>query len=334
MNKLVPINDADMMPAHLQAVFGSTAGNSDLASGVSAGYQVLSFKGKTWAVAEGGDRHQITKPDDPTEPALSLDIVLVKSNPNLSKVYYDHGYVEGSDEKPTCYSHNGTTPANDATNKQALQCAVCPHNQWGSRITETSSKGKACSDSRRIALVSIVELDKPMLLRVPAASLKDLAIYAETLARRNAPYQSVLTRVGFDHSVAHPKLTFQAKRWLTAEEGAKIAETMKLDVVRQIVGEAFETAPRAINASVDALGDRPAHVAPAAQEPVPVKKEPKLKKAAAPVVEAEVVPTPAPVEAKPAKPAKAAKPALVIEESPQLDQVASDLDDMLAAFDD
>jgi hypothetical protein len=253
--ELIPFKDDSKLPAHLRGVVGSMQ-NDELVGGVSAGYPVLSFKGKTWSLREGGTANIIMKEDDEDEVATSLELVIVKANPHLSKVYYETGYTEGSDAKPTCYSNNGTTPASDATEPQSATCALCPHNAWGSRISENGSKGKACSDSRRVAVAAAGDLGRPMLLRIPAATLKDRAGYAQMLTQRNAPYQAVVTKVGFDPTVAHPKLTFKAVRWLSAEEFAEVSDVMKSDLVRQIAGLDEAAAP----AATAALPPKPKHV--------------------------------------------------------------------------
>lgn len=230
---LAMFEDNSALPAHLQASFGSIQ-NTELTTGVSGGYAVLSIKGKTWALSEGGTREVIRRDDG--DPASSIEVVIIKANPNLSKVYYTGGYTEGSDEKPACYSNDGHAPALDAMSPQCVSCAACPHNQWGSRISENGSKGKACADSRRIAVVPSGQLDRPMLLRVPAATLKDLSVYADLLTRRSAPYQAVVTKIGFEPALAHPKLTFKAVRWLSAEEAASVVIVAASEAAAQIVG--------------------------------------------------------------------------------------------------
>lgn len=265
-NQIVPFNDdMNQLPAHLREQFGDMA-NSELAGGISAGYPVLSFKGKTWSLREGGTSTVIMRDDD--EPASAIEVVLVKANSNLSKVYYESGYVEGSDAKPTCYSNDGHAPEADAAVPQCTTCGACPRNAWGSRITEGGKKGKSCSDSRRIAVVPSGELGRAMLLRIPAATLKDLAAYSDMLTRRNAPYQAVVTKIGFEHSVAHPQLTFKAVRWLDADEAKKITELLNSDVIGQITGSTPRVSAPAIAAPTPT--QRAAPVAQAA--PVAPKK--------------------------------------------------------------
>ena len=269
---LTIIDDELNLPAHLQ---GTGSGADDLTGGLAGGYPIISIKGKRFAISDGGSREVVMRPDDPDEPASSLQVVIVKSNPHLSKVYYAHGYVEGSDEKPTCYSNNGTKPALDAADPQSPTCAVCPHNQWGSRISDSGAKGKACSDSRRIAVCPVGELDRPMLLRVPAATLRELANYAGNLKRRNAPYQAVVTKLSFDNNVAHPKLNFKAIRWLDAKEWAKVQELMSDPTLDTIVG------------TTEAASEQVTPPAPKVEATPKAEAKPAAKKESKPKAEAE-----------------------------------------------
>lgn len=222
------------VPAHIANAFRPDV-NDDLTGGVAIGYPIVSYKGKSWAVTKGGERNMVMAEfNGDTIPAPSIDAVIVRSNPALSKIYYPSGYEEGSDEKPTCYSNDSIAPALDAQERQATKCAICPHNQWGSRITDNGAKGKACSDARRLAIVPSDDMDEAMLLRVPAASLKELLSYAEQLKKRGVAYQTLVTRISFDGEAAYPKLQFKPQRWLTAEEIVRVQELYDSDVVSAI----------------------------------------------------------------------------------------------------
>jgi len=286
MSNIIPF-DSGAVPAHIRESFGGIESNNDLASGVVAGgYPVISYKGNRWHVVEGGNRTLITNEDG--DPRSSIEVVILKSNPNLSKIYYEGGYEEGSTAKPTCYSNDGVGPASDATEPQANKCAVCPHNAWGSRITENGSKGKSCADLRRIAVAPSGDLSKPMLLRIPAASLKELSQYAEMLNRRKAPYSAVVTKIGFDPEVAYQKMKFRAVRWLDEAELETIQAAAKLDVVNRITGVEADIH---IDNGVDELPPPPKHVskpAPAKvveqdaefeeEQPKPKAKKPDMKR--------------------------------------------------------
>ena len=233
-NDMVAIT-ASKLPAHLQGKVKST---NVFAAAVSAGgFPVVSIKGKVFHVQRGDERTLITKGED-GEPAASLEAVIVAVNPNKSKVYYDQGYEEGSAAKPTCYSNDGLAPAADAEEPQAKKCATCPHNQWGSRITDNGGKGKACGDSMRLAIAPPDQLNDPMLLRVPAASLKTLGQYGAQLAKRGVEPHHVVTRIGFDYNVAHPALTFKAVRFVEEHELAEVEAVLleEDETIGQITG--------------------------------------------------------------------------------------------------
>lgn len=349
------------VPAHIRAAFG-TVDNADLSSGVNGGFPVLSIKGKVWHVVQGGARTLLTNADG--EPRSSIEVVIIKANKHVSKIYYADGYTEGSDAAPSCSSHDGITPSPDGSDIQAKSCAACPHNVWGSRITENGAKGKACSDARRLAVAPAGVLDNPMLLRVPAASLKELQVFGDQLAKRGVPYQAMVTKIGFDHTVAHQKLTFAPVRWLDEAEVAKVAETMGGSLVGQIIGDSPSpaiAAPNVLDGMAGAPAANVAAVAPAevAQAPAPapaaepVKATRAPRKAAAAAAPAEVAQAIAPAPAADgfgapppaaaadgfgAPAAKAAAPAAAApkrDHSALLAEAGASLDEVLsAAFDD
>ena len=324
MSEIIPFSTGNV-PAHLAKLFGGV--NKDLITAVS-GYPSMSIKGKIFHVVRGQERSMVARPDG--DPAASIEVVIVRANPNRSKVYYDKGYEEGSDAKPTCYSNDGVTPAADAEDVQAKKCSVCPHNQWGSRITDNGAKGKACSDSQRLAIAAPGLINDPMLLRVPAASLKACTEFAQSLEKRGVPYPAVVTKIGFDHTVAHPQLTFKPVGFVDEDTAKKIVEIQNSDLVKQIIGLS----------DVPAIAQEPETEEAPAPEPAPKAK---------PVEQEEEAPAPAP-KAKattafaassdeeeapaPAPKAKAAKAAPVISEVSG--DLASDISKVLGTlgFDD
>ena len=235
-NDMVAIK-ASKLPAHLQ---GRVKVENAFANAMSAGgFPVVSIKGKVFHIQRGDERTLVTRGED-DEPVSSLTAVVLATNPNKSKVYYDHGYEEGSVAKPTCYSNDGLAPAADAESPQAKKCQVCPHNQWGSRITDNGGKGKACGDSMRLAIAPPDQLNDPMLIRVPAASLKTLGAYGAQLAKRGVTHRDVITKIGFDFNVAHPALTFKAVDFVDAAQFEEIECTLvdEADTIAQIIGTA------------------------------------------------------------------------------------------------
>jgi hypothetical protein len=259
---------ASKLPAHLA---GKVKTDNVFANAVSAGgFPVISIKGKVFHIQRGDEKTLVTKGEE-GEPAASLEAIIVAVNPNKSKVYYDHGYEEGSVAKPTCYSNDGLAPAADAENPQAKKCAACPHNQWGSRITDNGGKGKACGDSMRLAIAPPDQLNDPMLIRVPAASLKTLGQYGAQLAKRGVEPHHVLTKIGFDYNVAHPALTFKAMRFVEAEELAQVEAVLleEAETIGQITGTSNPVMPEVEHKSADPTPE------PKAAKPTP---EPKAAK--------------------------------------------------------
>ncbi len=347
MSNVIAFESANV-PAHLRKAAAALAA-ADLITGVSAGYNVISIKGKTWAVVKGGERKVVL--DSEREPVRSIKVVIVKGNPQVSKVFYAEGYSEGSDAKPTCYSNDGVAPAPDSDEKQSPKCATCKHNQWGSAVsreTGMAGKGKACADSRRLAVMQADLQGEPMLLRVPPASLKAVADYARALDSKSVPYNGVVTKLSFDPDAASPKLVLKFDSFLDENQYAQVQELYESDVVDQIIAKG----PMPVGDGTTGGGDDfDAHdrQATAAPEPEPAPApapKPRARKAAP-------APAPAPAEeetgagfgggdddppfdATPAPAPVAAKPKAAPAPEPQVagDDLEADLANALGGFDD
>ena len=282
MSDMVAIKSGGL-PAHLQ---GKTKTNNLFAAAVTVGgFPVISIKGKVFHIQRGDERELVTKTGTSDEPASALEVVILSVNPNKSKVFYNSGFVEGSVAKPTCYSNDGISPASDAEEPQSKKCNVCPHNQWGSRITENGGKGKACGDSMRLCVAPAGMINDPMLLRVPAATLKTLGQYGSQLAKRGVEPQYVVTRVGFDYNVAHPALTFKAMRFVEEAELATVETTLsdEADIIDQMTGVAEKP-----SISVESVAES-APVAEPVEKPVEAKKPKPAPKKEVKEVEADEV---------------------------------------------
>ena len=310
------------LPAYLQNV------KADLASyqaNVGGGFGVLSIKGGRFALIKDGVRNILFNPDNPEAPASHLELVFLKANPRLSKIFYLKGYVEGSTEKPDCSSANGVNPDPGVPAPHFEACATCPNNFWG---TGNGGKGKACQDNRRIAVAALTNLDEPLLLRVPPASLKALASYAKWLADRNVPaMNTVVTQVGFDLAEATPHLVFKAVSFLNDDTYTEAVAVAESETVGQIIGtlnipEETEAAP-AIKGTPPKI--KPEAVAKAVAQPAVVEDDEDDEEAApvAPAPKPKAAPKPAP---KPAPAPKAAG-------GEDLEALNAALDDLLNQYD-
>lgn len=138
----------------------------------------------------------------------------------LENVYYEGTYDPNSPANPKCFAL-GVAEADMAPHEicvtagtnQAEACAGCPHNQWGSAIRDGQpSRGKACRNTQRLALISAgaidgqgrFEADAPETLndaelgymRLPVTSIKAWAGYVRQLAATSKrPPFAVFTKI-------------------------------------------------------------------------------------------------------------------------------------------
>jgi len=234
MSNLIPF-ESGKLPAYLKSVDVAVL-NFDLTAHAGASFPLISIKGKTFALVKDGERNIIPNPKDPESAATHIDMVIVKANKATSKIYYAKKYVEGSDDKPDCYSTDGIAPASDAADPQSPKCAVCKHNQWGSRISDAGTKGKACSDSARLAVARADQLNEPFLLRVPPASLRNLSDYGQLLGKRGVGYDMLVTRISFDQDAATPRLKFAPVAFLSEADYNAVKVVTSTDLVQSIIG--------------------------------------------------------------------------------------------------
>lgn len=231
------------LPKHLAKFAGNTALatiNQSASGGISGGgWPRISIR---------ASRFRLVKPDgeETPVPQLHLDVILVGSNPGISKLYYGAGYdpnAEGS--APDCFSDNGVAPSSRATKPQCGTCAACPHNAWGSKITPAGAKIKACADMKKVAVLIADNPNGPVFeLRVPAASLTNLGQYIKALDKHGIPASTVVTRLQFDTAADFPKLVFAPAfdangqmPYISEEQATAVEEVMGSDEVKQCTGE-------------------------------------------------------------------------------------------------
>lgn len=304
-NALIPANIK--VPAHLAARVGApSALSQSITGGLSTGqsFPRISIKGARFRIVEGD-----------TETVLdttSLEVVIVGANPRLSKTWYAKAWTpESEPQSPDCYSLDGVSPHPESADPQNDLCASCPQNAWGSKVTPTGQQIKACSDTKRLAIVAADDPEGPVyLLSVTPAALKGLNQYHKELSVRGIPPEIVKTKVTFDTDASFPKLAFGFGGFLDEETQGIVDQLFGSDQVKEITGEA-EQQPVAV---AQIAAPKPVAPKPAVKEVEPVEEP-----APAPAPEQEAAPkrgfgaskTAAKTAAKPAaKPAAPkAKPA-------------------------
>jgi hypothetical protein len=315
------------LPAHLQGLIGNTEAFDEFAGGVTSGFPIISYRGRTWRVRKGGEEQVYL--NDQGEAYQSIEVCLIKSNVMPSKTYYEEKYNEGDNAPPRCWSADGIKPDVNVVNPIHPVCASCPKNAWGSKISENGNKTRACADVRRVAVAFKHELEQfaagerkfedvtVLLLRIPPASLNPLKDYAEKVLKpKGIPPFVLITKVGFDTQVSYPKLTFKAVRFLNAVEADAVVALRESTTVKRILneslehgaGESTEGGSDAATSPAPAQAEAPASASPASS------KSSKKKSKLTPVEEEELnfsesvvegtveVPgaQPAPVPARPA----------------------------------
>jgi hypothetical protein len=239
-----------VIPAQFGAVsarFQGMAVENELGAGIQSGFGIIGYKGKVWSIRKGGEEKNLMR-DDGDGPRNSIEVVVLKAAGVVSKIFYANGYVEGSTAAPDCYSTNGVTPAAGAAKKQSIACATCPINAWGSRITSAGKQGKACSDNKRLAVAPLNDIPNevyggPMLLRVPAASLTELATFGSKMSSLGYPYYAFGTRIAFDANESYPKFVFSAIRPLSDQEADLVIRMRESPEVARILAEDEHAAP-------------------------------------------------------------------------------------------
>ena len=253
------------VPAALRPLAASAG---DLGAGVGASFAILTFRGKVWRTKYRGEEYpHLLPPTAPGQPSPgpmpSVDVVMVKASPVISKIFYAEGYSEGDKEAPDCWSVNGEAPDPAAPHKQCTTCAACPQNIWGSKMMPSGKPGKACQDSKRIAVVPADDMMNtafggPMLLRIPAASLQDMSAYSTMLQQHGYPYFGMRTRLAFDFNVAYPKITFTPIRALTEAEAEIVLQHMNSPEVKRMLSEGVDQVrAEVLNPALPAPGASP-----------------------------------------------------------------------------
>lgn len=282
-------------------VLANVGGDESLGAGIRSGFGVIGYRGKVWSTKWQGEEKPLMREDGDGARA-SIEVVIVKASPSISKIFYESGFVDGSTAPPDCWSTNGVTPDGGSPKKQSPTCAGCPKNAWGSKVTEAGKQAKACADSKRLAIVPLNDMKNelmggPMLLRVPAASLKDLKTFGDTLQSYGYQYFAVAVRIAFDVQEAFPKFVFTAMRPLTDAEAAIVLEHRESQQVKNILNESVEIAQ---HEPAQALPSSPfENGAP------PAQSQPATAQTAQPVAPAQTGQAPAPQQTVAPQPAGA-----------------------------
>lgn len=203
---------ADLDPDLYKQLMDET---SKLAGG-GPGVKRISIRGSRFRLMSGGEQIGKANPGP-------LNIMVLKAG-DINRTYFEGAYDPEKPGKPTCWSADGDTPADEvpAGQKQANQCAKCPQNVKGSG----QGNSRACRFSQRLAILLEGDHDNVYQMQVPAASLfgagsgdkMPMQAYVKFLKAHNMPLQGIMTEVRFDEDSESPKLFFRPIRPLQKDE--------------------------------------------------------------------------------------------------------------------
>lgn len=194
------------VPEHLRKFLSNTGASSDADAMASASISIprLSLRGRKFRFIEGGE--EIRKPAD------EAFVVILAVEPGaglMAKTFYKKGYVSGDSAPPDCSSANGVTPDPWISEPVSPKCNGCPKNVFGSAISRTGGKAKACKDSKRLWVVDPEKLDGTVFaLGVPVTSLKAMAEYGAMLKANGIPTAAVITKLSMKDT-EFPELIFE-----------------------------------------------------------------------------------------------------------------------------
>lgn len=269
MTNIVPFNQA-ALPAFMQQLAGAANINDQAAAGIGGeSIDHISIKGGRFHIIRNGQQPQ-------TLELFALRVIIVHANPGVTKAYYDTPWNPDQDaEAPACSSDDGIAPRSDSPRPQCGTCAVCPQNQFGSKVNaQTGKESKACTDKKCIAIVTPGNESGEMLrLQIPTMAMKDFGAFLRGLP--NVPYYAVVTEITFDTTVSYPKIKFRPVDYISEQAFPVVLARHTSDEAKMFAGVAGATAMRALQAPQQAaLAAPPAYVQaqpqmiPAQQVPV------------------------------------------------------------------
>lgn len=223
---------------------------SDIGGGLTGGgsRDRISVKGNRFRLVQAGV--EVAKKDEPY-----LDVVIIAANEHVSRIFYKDKFDPDVKAAPDCFSADGASPTEGASNPQSSKCATCPQNVKGSAVTENNKKRKACSYSKRIVVTLVGDEDRTLYQMdlksmsiygdgVPPSHLYTLQGYAKLLAAKKLRSDILVTRISFDDESSVPKLYFTPQEFLKKAEYDEIKKLVDSPEIKDLIAvDVYTTAP-------------------------------------------------------------------------------------------
>lgn len=213
------------VPAHIAQRIAERKADTTKKSAVMSA--VVSGEGFPFPrISTRASRYRLIEDGVETVVGVNLDCIIVGANPNVSKVFYSGTYdPNATDMRPACFSNDGKTPDASVESPVAANCATCPNNALGSKITNSGAKSKLCADQRHLAVIPAADTSgKIYSLTVPVSGMKALREYFKSLNNYGLVPEEVVTELAFDDKADYPKITFKHKGFAPAKAVAKLEQ--------------------------------------------------------------------------------------------------------------
>lgn len=178
-----------------------------------------------------------------------MNVVIIDSV--MDNHYYTEKYDPDNPASPVCFAFGrddkSMAPHAAAPEPQNDKCATCPMNQFGSADV---GKGKACQNTRRLALIpegALKNIDEAEVafMKIPVMSVKNYAGYVTELSSAlKRPPLGVITEIKL---VPDDKSQFRVQFKLVREikDGAQLNDLLaKFEKVRETIGFPYQQVER------------------------------------------------------------------------------------------
>lgn len=210
------------VPAHIAARVAARQG-SDTRSSVASSILGDSGLFQYPRISIRAGRYRLVEDGVETPVGVSLDVIIVGSNPRTSKIYYSKQYDPTADNvRPDCFSNDGVKPDPIVAQPVNPDCASCPNNVLGSKILPSGAKSKLCADQRHLAVIPAADPNKVYGLTIPVSAMKGLRDYIKELSNAGVNPEEAITELGFDDQASYPKVTFSHKGYVPEKSLADV----------------------------------------------------------------------------------------------------------------
>lgn len=215
------------VPAHIAQRIAERKNDASKASAVMSAVVKGEGGGSPFPrISTRASRYRLIEDGVETVVGTNLDVVIVGANPNVSKVFYASTYdPNATDMRPACFSNDGKTPDPSIESPVHANCATCPNNVLGSKMTNSGAKSKLCADQRHLAVLPAADPSGKIYgLTVPVSGMKSLREYFKSLNNYGLVPEEVVTELSFDDEANYPKINFSHKGFAPAKAVEKLAE--------------------------------------------------------------------------------------------------------------